>query len=76
MEHTAKGVHKILNECRLPLTARRCVNRLITDLCVFDITPGVGMTLIELAESVTVDQVKAATECSFTVSPKLCPMQQ
>mmetsp|Transcript_30527 Transcript_30527/g.85507 ORF Transcript_30527/g.85507 Transcript_30527/m.85507 type:complete len:500 (+) Transcript_30527:118-1617(+) len=76
MEHTAKGNHKILDECRLPLTSRRCVDRLITDLAVFDIDGKNGMTLVECAEGVSVDDIRAATGCSFDVSPNLSKMKQ
>ena len=49
MEHTAKGVHKILPECQLPLTGRRCVDMIITDKAVFTVDPDAGLTLIEVA---------------------------
>ncbi|MCK9490186.1 MAG: CoA transferase subunit B [Xanthomonadales bacterium] len=61
MEHTAKsGEHKILPECALPLTGVRCVHRIITDLCVLDITPE-GLKLVELAPEITLEDVRAKT---------------
>lgn len=60
MEHTAKGVHKILRACDLPLTGVRVVDRIITDLAVLDVTPA-GLKLVELAEDVTLDQLRDAT---------------
>ena len=52
MEHTAKGgAHKILKTCSLPLTGKKVVNRIITDMCVFDVTNN-GLNLIEIANGV------------------------
>jgi len=74
MEHTAKdGSSKVLKQCRLPLTGKGCVNTVITELCLFEITPK-GMVLLELAPGVTQEQVRAATEASYTVSPSLKTM--
>ena len=60
MEHTAGGAPKLLKECTLPLTGQAVVNRIITDLCVLDVTAG-GFMLVELAPGVTREQVQAAT---------------
>ena len=60
MEHTAQGSPKLLPTCTLPLTGAAVVNRIITDLGVFDITP-TGFFAIELAPDVTPDQVRQAT---------------
>jgi 3-oxoacid CoA-transferase subunit B len=60
MEHTAQGSHKLLPQCTLPLTGAAVVNRVITDLGVFDIAPA-GFEAVELAPDVTPDQVRKAT---------------
>jgi 3-oxoacid CoA-transferase subunit B len=62
MEHvTKKGEKKILDRCALPLTGVRCVNRIITDYCVLDVTEA-GLRLIEVAPGVTPEQVQELTE--------------
>ena len=64
MEHTtAEGGAKLLRQCTLPLTGAGVVHRVITDLCVLDITP-LGFEAVELAESVTREQVEQRTEAS------------
>src|SRR4051794_22805859 len=71
MEHVAKnGDHKILQECTLPLTGKACVDRIITDRAVFDVTDA-GLLLLELAEGETVDGVRELTGCDFQVSDTL-----
>ena len=68
MEHTARdGSPKILRHCNLPLTGKGVVDMIITDLCVFDVQDGGGLSLIELHPGVTLDEVRAKTGCPFTV---------
>lgn len=68
MEHVNKnGESKIKKQCELPLTGKGVVQRLITDLAVFDFTDE-GMQLIELAEGVTLEEVKEKTAASFNVA--------
>ncbi|QZS56768.1 hypothetical protein COO55_34525 [Rhodococcus opacus] len=62
MEHVAKdGALKIVDECSLPLTGRRVVERIITNLAVIDIT-ATDLTLVDLAPGVTFDEGRAKTE--------------
>ena len=70
MEHTAKGAPKILKKCRLPYTAVHCITKIITEMCVLDVTPD-GLVMTEINPEFTVDDVKAATEADFTVAADL-----
>lgn len=71
MEHVNKyGESKVRTECTLPLTGRQVVDRLITDLAVFDFHDG-RMTLTELQEGVTMEEVFEKTEGHFNVSQSL-----
>mmetsp|Transcript_20910 Transcript_20910/g.45387 ORF Transcript_20910/g.45387 Transcript_20910/m.45387 type:complete len:576 (+) Transcript_20910:169-1896(+) len=81
MEHTAKdGSPKILKECTLPLTGKGVVDRIITDMCVFacdkEGTKDGGLTLIEIAAGITVDEVRAATDCPFGVVEGEIPLME
>ena len=65
MDHTSKnGDSKLLKECTLPLTGTGVVDRIITNLGVFDVVEG-GLKLVELADGVTEDEVKAVTEATL-----------
>ncbi|RKU41719.1 hypothetical protein DL546_003954 [Coniochaeta pulveracea] len=75
MEHTdKKGNPKIVKQCAFPLTGKACVSRIITELGVFDVDFAKGLTLIEIADGVTVDEIKSKTEAPFHVADDLKPM--
>eukprot|EP01098_Paradermamoeba_levis_P002000 TRINITY_DN1230_c0_g1_i1.p1 TRINITY_DN1230_c0_g1~~TRINITY_DN1230_c0_g1_i1.p1 ORF type:complete len:351 (+),score=126.29 TRINITY_DN1230_c0_g1_i1:240-1292(+) len=76
MEHNSKGGgKKILETCTLPLTSKHCVNRIITELGVFDVHFKHGLTLIEIAEGISLDELKARTGTPFEVSSHLIKMR-
>jgi 3-oxoacid CoA-transferase subunit B len=67
MLHTDKtGASKILRECTLPLTGRKVVHRIITDLAVLDVAPD-GLKLIERAPGVTIDEIVKSTEAELVI---------
>jgi 3-oxoacid CoA-transferase subunit B len=67
MLHTSKdGASKVLKKCELPLTGRKVVNTIITDLAVMEVTPQ-GLRLVERAPGVTVDEILKATEAELLV---------
>ncbi|WP_174801268.1 3-oxoacid CoA-transferase subunit B [Martelella limonii] len=70
MEHEAKGKSKLLKACDLPLTGSRVTDLVITDLGVFTVarTGPAKLTLIELADGVSVDEIRAKTEADFEVA--------
>ncbi len=73
MEHTEKsGAPKLLKACTLPLTGKNVVDVVITDLGVFDVSRGKApLTLLQLADGVSLDEVRAKTEAPFEVAAAL-----
>lgn len=74
MEHTAKGNHKILETCTLPLTAANAVNMIITEMGVMQVTPE-GLVLTEINPDFTVEEVQNATRCKLIISSDLKSMK-
>ena len=70
MEHTAKGEPKILQRCSLPLTGVGVVDLIVTDLCVFEVGRE-GLVLIDIADEVTLEEIRNNTEASFSLGPVL-----
>jgi len=71
MEHTTRdGGHKILMRCTLPFTGVHCVNTIVTEKAVIDVTPE-GLLLREIASDTTVDLVKAATGAPLIIPPNI-----
>jgi acetate CoA/acetoacetate CoA-transferase beta subunit len=75
MLHTQKGAPKILEKCTLPLTAEKCVDMIITEMGVMDVTEE-GIVLKELHPDYTVEEIQAATACKLIISPDLKPMEE
>lgn len=77
MEHNSKnGAPKILSECSLPLTGKNCVDMIITEKAVFTVDSDKGLTLIEIAPDVPMEELVASTGCPFRISEELGPMKQ
>lgn len=75
MEHCTKdGQPKILRECTLPYTGRRCVHHIVTELCVLHVTPE-GLLLKEIAPSVTIEELRAKTDAPFRIADDLKTME-
>jgi 3-oxoacid CoA-transferase subunit B len=67
MDHANKaGESKVLKKCTLPLTGAGVVDRIVTDLCVFDVVKGAPLKLVELSPGTSVDEIRAKTEASFS----------
>ncbi len=67
MQHVSKdGKSKVLKKCSLPLTGERCVNRIVSELAVIDVTPR-GLKLVECAPGVSVDEIVKATEATLII---------
>ncbi len=75
MTHTAKGAHKILKKCTLPLTAQRCVDLIVTEMGVMKVTDE-GIVVTELHPDYTKEDIQAATECELIFSPDLKVMEE
>lgn len=74
MEHVSRdGRPKLLKECTLPLTGKRCVHTIVTDHALFDVGPD-GLILKELAPGVSVEDVRKITEAHFVEAPEIKPM--
>lgn len=74
MEHTARGAHKILKECSLPLTAAGQVNMIITEMGVMDVTPE-GLVLKELHPEFSLEDIQNATGAKLIISDNLIKMR-
>ena len=75
MQHVSKdGKSKILKKCSLPLTGQKCVNRIISELAVIDVTPR-GLKLIERAPGVSVEEIIQSTEATLIVEGDIPEMR-
>jgi 3-oxoacid CoA-transferase subunit B len=74
MQHVDKdGQSKLLRECTLPLTGKSCINRIVTELGVIDVTAK-GFVLIEHARDLSPEQVARSTDAPLAISPQVKPL--
>ena len=73
MQHTQKGAHKILKQCTLPLTAEKCVSKIITEMGVMEVRED-GIWVTELHPDFTKEDIQAATGCELHFAEDLKPM--
>ena len=75
MMHTnPKGESKLLPECTLPLTGKRCIKKIVTEIAVLDVTDD-GFKLLERARGVSVEEIKSKTACKLIVEGEIPEMQ-
>lgn len=75
MLHTNKGKPKILKKCSLPLTAEKCVSKIITEIGVMEVRED-GIWVVELHPDYTKEDIQAATECELHFDPNMKPMEE
>ena len=75
MMHTQKGAHKILEKCTLPLTAERCVSKIITEMGVMEVRDE-GLVVTELHPDFTKEQIQEATGCKLIFAPDMKAMEE
>ncbi|MDL2325061.1 3-oxoacid CoA-transferase subunit B [Ruminococcaceae bacterium OttesenSCG-928-A16] len=73
MEHTARGNHKILKKCRLPLTAVHCITQIITEMGVMEVTDN-GLVLVEYNPEFTLEEIQQATEAELIIPDNIKEM--
>ena len=76
MQHCSKeGASKLLKECSLPITGLKCVKKIVTDMAVLDVLPQGGFKLLERAPSISVEQIKNATEGKLLIEGEIPEMK-
>ncbi len=76
MQHCSKeGASKLLKKCTLPITGLRCVKKIVSDMAVLDVVPGIGFKLLERAPGISVEQIKNATEGKLIIEGEIREMK-